>query len=209
MKRIVYSLPDVLRIVLVMLLFFGFMAGNAGADFSFQGYTYNETNATLNNTNVSIEIYNMGGPFGPTLVGTNYSSSNATGYFNIDINGPMDQPFYMYKPVLKHFENNATIGTLDYIGQSLPQFPNQMISTLTAGSPMNFYLRKGGTIYINASGLNNSTLVPFEFRYVIKDTRMGYPVAQDFSSEQMVVGPLYVPLQRNYSIMIFQTRACL
>ncbi len=126
-------------------------AGTADAAFYFRGYTYNETNVTLNNTNVSIEIYSMGGQQGLSLVGTNYTSSDATGYFNLSINGSLDDPQYMYKPVLKHFVNNATTGTLDYIGQSLPQFPRDMIRFLTVGSPMNFYMRKGGTININAT----------------------------------------------------------
>jgi hypothetical protein len=185
-------------------LLLGMLVGTANA-FYFRGYTYNETNVTLNNTIVSIEVYSMGGQ-GPTLVTTYLNSSNETGFFNVsDILAGQQ---YMYKPVLKHYLNNETTGTLDWIGQSLPQFPYQMISSLTVNSPMNFYLRKGGTIYLNASGLNNTgIIVPVAFKYVIKDTRMGYPVAENFSVEQQDVGPIHVPLERNYSIMIIPNRS--
>lgn len=191
-------------IVLLALLLFGMAAGTADAAFYFRGYTYNETNVTLNNTNVSIEIYQMGGQQGPLLVGTNYTSSDATGYFNIWINGSLDSQQNMYKPVLKHYLNNATTGTLDWIGQALPQFPQQMIAYLTVSSPMNFYLRKGGTIYLNATNETNANVA---FRYMIKDTRLGYPITENFNVEQLSVGPLHVPLERNYSIMIFPNQS--
>lgn len=189
--------------LLLSFMFFLMAAGTASAGFSFRGYTYNETNVALNNTNVSIEIYLMGGQQGPSLVGTNYTSSNATGYFNLSINGSLDSQQYFYKPVIKHFANNATSGTLDWIGQSLPQFPQQMIAYLTASSPMNFYLRKGGTIYINAT--NGSSNIAF--KYMIKDTRLGYPITENFNVEQLNVGPLHVPSERNYSIMIFPNQS--
>ncbi len=194
---------DSIVCLLAALLVFVAAAGTADADFSFRGYTYNETNVALNNTNVSIEIYSMGGQQGPTLVGTNYTSSNATGYFNLSINGSFDSPQYFYKPVIKHFANNATSGTLDWIGQALPQFPQQMIAFLTVSSPMNFYLRKGGTIYINATnGTSN-----IYFKYMIKDTRLGYPITENFNVEQLNAGPLHVPSERNYSIMIFPNQS--
>lgn len=192
------------------LSLFVMAAGTADAVFSFRGYTYNETNVTLNNTNVSIEIYTMGGQQGPpSLVGINYTSSNANGYFELAISGSSDDGSYMYKPVLKHFANNATTGTLDYIGQSLPQFPHDMISFLTQSSPMNFYMRRGGTIYINASGINQSsgTVDPVAFKYMIKDTRLGYPITENFNVEQLNVGPINVPSERNYSIMIFPNQS--
>ena len=114
----------------------------------------------------------------------------------------------MYKPVLKHFQNNASTGILDWIGQSLPQFPYVMISNLTANNPMDFYLRKGGTIYLNASGLNQTGVVrPRAFKYMIKDTQLGYPITQNFSEEQLEVGPIHVPSERNYSIMIFPNQS--
>ncbi len=185
--------------LLLMFLLWG-MAGTADA-FYFRGYTYNETNITLNNTNISIEAYTFG-PTGPQLMGTDYNSSNATGFFNVSVT-TNDNQSYFYKIVIKHFVNNQTSGTLDYIGQALPQFPQMMVSTLTVGSPMNFYLRRGGTININATnGTSN-----INFTYMIKDTRLGYPITENFNVEQGNVSNLHVPLERNYSIMIFPNRS--
>ena len=196
-------LCNIVTSLLLTFLLFAAAAGTAEAAFYFSGYTYNETNVALNNTNVSIEIYQMtGGP--PTLVGTNYTSSNESGYFNLSINGSFDSESYMYKPVLKHFANNATSGTLDWIGQALPQFPRQMIASLTVSSPMNFYMRKGGTINIRAL---NETSGSVGFKYMIKDTRVSYGVSENFNVEQENVNNIYVPLERNYSIMIFPNRS--
>ncbi len=190
------SLEGTVYFVLLGLLLSVVAAGAADA-FYFRGYTYNETNATLNNTNVTIEVYQMaGGP--PTLVGSYSNLSNESGYFNVSVTQSSPQA-YFYKPILKHF--NGT--TLDYIGQSLPQFPYQMISMLTVDSPMNFYLRKGGTININATNGTASK----QFRYMIKDTRLGYPIAENFSVEVENVNNIYVPLERSYSIMIFPNQS--
>ncbi len=194
------SVKGTVYFVLLGLLLSVVAAGAADA-FYFRGYTYNETNATLNNTNVTIEVYQMaGGP--PTLKGVYSNSSDESGYFNVSgIPDTTEYQQYFYKPVLKHF--NVTTNNLDYIGQSLPQFPYQMISMLTVGSPMNFYLRKGGTININAT--NGTASKPF--RYMIKDTRLGYPIAENFSVEVENVNNIYVPLERSYSIMIFPNQS--
>ncbi len=184
------------------------LAGTADADFYFRGNTSNETNVALNNTNVSIEVYSMGGQQGPSLQTTFYNSSDATGFFNVSVTGQYSGQQYMYKPVLKHYLNNATTGTLDYIGQSLPQFPQQMIAFLTMApaSPMNFYLRKGGTINFNATNRTGGTNANQNFTYMIKDTRLGYPITENFNVEQGNV-TVHVPRERNYSIMIFPNRS--
>ncbi|MCX9009586.1 MAG: PGF-pre-PGF domain-containing protein [Candidatus Methanoperedens sp.] len=192
------SLEGTIYFALLGLLLSVVAAGAADA-FEFRGYTFNETNAVLSNTNVSIVVYQMGQGGPPTVVQTNYSSSNGTGYFSVNVSLANDTQ-YFYKPVIKHF--NGT--TLDYIGQSLPQFPHQMISQLTVGSPMNFYLRRGGTINLNAT---NETGVNKQFRYMIKDTRLGYPIAENFNAEVENVNNIYVPLERSYSIMIFPNQS--
>ncbi len=184
--------------VLLGLLLSVVVAGAADA-FYFRGYTYNETNVSLSNTNVTIEVYQMNPNGPPTLIESHSNLSNASGYFNVS--GIPDNGLYFYKPILRHF--NTTTNCLDYIGQSLPQFPYQMISMLTVDSPMNFYLRKGGTININAT---NGT-VSQQFRYMIKDTRLGYPVAQNFDTEVENANNIYVPLERSYSIMIFPNQS--
>lgn len=78
----------ILTSAMLGLLLFGLTAGSADA-FNFRGYTYNETNATLGSTNVSMEVYQMG-PQGPQLLNTFYNTSNATGYFNVSVTGSYD-----------------------------------------------------------------------------------------------------------------------
>ncbi|SNQ59091.1 PGF-pre-PGF domain-containing protein [Candidatus Methanoperedens nitratireducens] len=194
------SVKGTVYFVLLGLLLFVVAAGAADA-FIFRGYTFNETNAILNNTNVTIEVYTMGGGGPPSVVGSYSNISNESGYFSVNVtqNSPEN---YFYRPILRHF--NETTQNLDYIGQSLPQFPHEMISMLTVGSPMNFYLRRGGTININAV---NETGANQQFRYMIKDTRLGYPIAENFSVEVENANNIYVPLERSYSIMIFPNQS--
>ncbi len=185
--------------VLLALLIFGMLAGTADAAFYFHGTTRNETTSWLNNTNVSIEVYTFG-QGGPQLIGTYYNNSNATGFFNVT-GIPDDNPTYLYKLILKHF--NETTNNLDYIGQALPELPYLEISQLgTKTRPMKFNLRTGGTINITAT--NGTT--PQTFRYMIKDTRLGYPIASNFNSEVPSV-VVYVPRERNYSIMIYPNQS--
>lgn len=106
-----------------------------------------------------------------------------------------DNQSSFFKIIIRHFNDS----TLDYIGQSLPMLPFVEIHLLTLDpTPMKFYLRPGGTIYINAT---NSTS-PISFMYMIKDTRLGYPVAEYFN-QPLENYTIYVPRERNYSVMIF------
>jgi len=196
---------NVIASLLLALVLWGMAAGTANATFSFRGYTYNETNVTLNNTNVSIEAYTFG-PTGPQLMGTDYNSSDATGFFNVSVTN--DNEAYFYRIVIKHFANNQTSGTLDYIGPSLPQFPRMMVAFLTMApaSPMNFYLRRGGTINFNATNGTGGTGANQNFMYMIKDQRLGFPIAENFNAEQGNV-TVHVPRERNYSIMIFPNQS--
>ncbi len=189
------SLPVVLKYILLATMIFGIAAGTASA-FDFRGYTYNETGGMpLDGTNITIEEYVfVGGP--PSLIATYSAASNETGYFSVT-SIPNNQASF-YKIIIRHF--NA--GKLDYIGQSLPQFPYPEISHLANGTPVTFYLRPGGTININAS---NGT-ANFAFRYMVKDTRLGYPIDQNFSAD-VFNATVYVPRERNYSIMIYPNQS--
>ena len=101
---------------------------------------------------------------------------------------------WMYEPVITH--TNATTSSIDWIGQSLPQFPFDAIANL---SDITFYLRPAGTINITAMNSSGSAK---PFHYVIKDTLLGYPVSEGFTTmtTEVVVN---VPRDRNYSIMIY------
>lgn len=191
------SMKGTVYFVLLGLLLSIVAAGAADA-FYFSGHTYDVAKTPLNNTNVTIEEYNftMGGP--PQIVATYYGTSNATGYFNVS--GMADNISDNYKITIKHFNDG---GFLDYIGQSLPAFPYFEISHLTSSGPVDFYLRPGGTINItaiNESGIDQS------FRYQVKDTKLGYPIAENWNDE-VTSATIYVPAERNYSIMIYPNQS--
>ncbi len=187
----------IISVVVAAALFFLLITGTTSA-FTFRGYTYNVTKSPLSNTQVSIEEYSfgMGGP--PVLLATYSSTSNATGYFSVQ--NIQDNFSSNYKIILRHI--NSTTGYLDYIGQSLPAFPYFEIIHLTQGSPIDFYLKAGGTMNITAT---NGT-APQNFRFMVKDTRLGYPIAENFDSE-VTNATVYIPADRNYSIMIYPNQS--
>ncbi len=195
------SLGRIVNYMLPTLLGFMVLAQTAGAiapTFYIQGYTYDETGSPLNNTNVTIEIYQMGG--GPPMQvpgSPKYASSNETGYFNAT-NIPED-PSDFYRIILKHFNDT----NLDYIGQQLPMFPFMETYSLSWGPPINFYLRPGGTINITAI---NETGASQSFKYQVKDTKLGYPIAENWDTE-VTSATVYVPAHRNYSIMIYPNQS--
>ena len=45
------------------------------------------------------------------------------------------------------------------------------------------------------------------FYYMVKDTKLGYPIAEHFSGSMVQQATVYVPANRNYSIMIFPNMA--
>ncbi|MEK9168993.1 MAG: hypothetical protein AAB690_02195, partial [Patescibacteria group bacterium] len=108
----------------------------------------------------------------------------------------------MYKPVITHFENNKTDGStpMDFIGQSLPAFPYQELQN---GLNTDFYLREAGTINITAV---NETGYPVNFTYILKDQALGYPLEMDFNN-YVSQKTIYVPRDRNYSIMILPNQS--
>ncbi|MEA3329501.1 MAG: hypothetical protein U9Q06_02040 [Nanoarchaeota archaeon] len=177
------------------LLFFSVLfVLNFVSAWDFYGYTYDTNGNALNNTIVNITFYTIsGGP--PTLVGSNSSTSNESGWFNFSVTS---NESWFYKPVINHF--NSTTNAIDYIGQSLPQFPySHFINTTN----INFYSKEAGTINITAI---NSTGDRINFTYAVKDTKLGFPIASEYitSVSEAVV---YVPRDRNYSVMIFPEMA--
>ncbi len=189
-------MEKIFTFLLAGLLIFVAASGTASA-FNLAGNTYNITKGNLSNTNVIVEEYSFG-QMGPALIGSYTNTSNATGYFNVQ--SIPDTPSSNFKIILRHF--NATTGNLDYIGQSLPMFPYFETAQLAMGLPVDFYLKQGGTINLTAT---NGTY-PQNFSYMVKDTRLGYPIVENFTTEVSNV-TIYLPADRNYSIMIYPNRS--
>ncbi len=135
-----------------------------------------------------------GGP--PSLVGSNSTTSNELGWFNIS--NVHQNASYFYKPVVTH--TNSTTNATDYIGQSLPHFP---FAEFNGTTDINFYLRPAGTINITAINRSGDRI---SFMYQIKDTKLGFPIAENFGS-YVSEANIYVPRDRNYSVMIYPNQS--
>ena len=175
------------------LLVLGFIFIIAGFGFvnAFQwnGTVYDVFGISLNDTIINVSVRNS--QF--TVIGYNYTRTNATGWFNLTVD---EVSGGFYQPTITH--NNASLipSPVDFVGQNLPAFPSDLLQ-LVAGT--SFYLREGGTVNITAI---NSTGGKVNFRYQIKDTKLGYPIADDFQNYVSEVR-VYLPRDRNYSIMIY------
>ena len=162
--------------------------------FDFYGVTKYPNGTKMNNTNVTIEVYQMAPNQPPSLLDSFTDISDENGTFNVT-----NITYYhtlFYKPIVRHF--NGTL--VDYIGPSLPMLPAMEFHNL--GS-VNFYLKEGATLNITAVNATGSSKT---FNYMIKDTKLGYPVAEHFvSNPNLAVNQtiVYVPADRNYSIMIY------
>ncbi len=161
------------------------------------GSVYNINGTALYNATINVTVYNQNFQ----VQGYIATYSNQTGWFNLTVT---NNATWMYRIVITHFENNATNGTtpIDFIGQSLPAFPFQEMN-MTGGISTNFYLKEAGTINLTAV---NATGQSVTFQYVIKDQTLGYPISEDFQNYASQK-TIYIPRDRNYSIMIFPNQS--
>ncbi len=182
-------------ILLIGLVFSILVSLSFVSAWDFYGYVYDTNRNALNNSLVNITFWTIsGGP--PTLVGSNSTTSNALGWFNIS-NVHQDVS-YFYKPVITH--TNSTTSAIDYVGQSLPHFPFAEFNSTT---DINFYLRNAGTINITAINSSGGRTI---FQYQVKDTKLGYPIADNFGS-YVSEAIIYVPRDRNYSVMVYPNQS--
>lgn len=179
----------------LFLILFGFLISiycTNAATFQFNGTVKDQNGAPLNGAYVNISIRNMAGW---SLVGDNSTTTNASGWFNMSIgcNGNCDSSnLWIYEPSMTYY--NGTY--VAYKSKTIPSFPSDMIQML-AGTT--FYLTSAGTMNITAI---NSSGGRTAFKYQIKDTKLGYPIASNFENDVIEV-VTYVPSDRNYSIMIY------
>jgi len=162
--------------------------------FSFNGTVYDLSGVALNNTVINVTVRSV---TDFSIVGYNFTTTNESGWFNMTVD---ENAQWMYGPVITH--KNSTLSYPDYVGQNLPVFPAQVYSDIGVTS---FYLRDGGTINITAI---NSSANRVMFNYQIKDTKLGYPIAQSMGSGETVLeAKVIVPRDRNYSILIFPNQS--
>ena len=172
-----------LRIYILLITFLCYLSIVFALNFN--GLTYTLDGKTLNGTIINITIRSS--DF--SVIGYNSSTSNETGGFNFTVS---ENQAWMYQVSLYH-KNGSFV---DYVGKSLPALPYGEFSTI---APMSFYLDTAGTINLTVI---NSTGQRITFEYEIKDTKLGFPIAEEFDNyvSEAVVN---VPLNRNYSAVIF------
>ena len=165
---------------------------NSSLNWALNGTVYDVNGNRLVNATINITIRDS--TF--NIVGYNYTRTNSTGHFNFTVQGNTS---WFYQPVIKHYRNNVTDGstTIDYIGMSLPAFP---YTEMQNGFNIDFYLREAGTLNITARNSSNGIT---SFQYIVKDTKLGYPIADQWTAVTSAL--VEVPRDRNYSIQIYPT----
>lgn len=162
--------------------------------FEFNGTTKDENGVILNNSIVNVTIRSQQGF---SVLAYTSGTSNASGWFNFSI---ASNASWMYEPSMKHSNITTTPNFVDFKSKTIPAFPSQMILML-AGT--NFYLAPAGTINLTAINASGGRTV---FQYQIKDTNLGYPIAEDHTN-WVTEANVYVPKNRNYSIMIYPNQS--
>ena len=134
-KKIVFSMNKTFLIFLLSLTVFSLSISSVLA-FDFYGYTKNATGGVLNNTNVTLQIWN----FTDWSIAATYSDlSDGNGFFNISSIEEYSGN-YGYKPIIAHYNGNDA----DYVGKPLPEFP--LYEFKNASQNATFYLQEGATI---------------------------------------------------------------
>lgn len=194
-KKMVEKRFIILSVLLVCSLLFssvGFInAWNLG------GNVYDTNGTALNDTNVTITSMYAPGGRSPDFYDENTTQTNSSGGFILTVDGTLNSSQRNYLVSLKHF--NSTTNKIDFIGQSLPYFPNALFSS---NLNPNFYLKPAGTINITAI---NSTGGMIRFNYQIKDSQLGYTIDNNWNAggNGALEATVYLPLDKNYSIMLY------
>ena len=159
------------------------------SSWEFNGTVYGPDGNTLENATVNLTYYTEG-PQGESVVGYSNATTNSSGVFSLEAT---QNDSYMYTPVVRY--TNQTTNSVQYVGQSLPQFPCMEFCNMTG---LDFRLQEAGTINVTTVHSNGTRK---RFGYQIKDTKLGYDIAQDMEAN-VTEKVFYVPKNRNYSILV-------
>ena len=159
--------------------------------FNFNGTIRDENRNLLNNSVINITLRNQ---VGWSLVGYVTTTSNASGSFNFSVTSNSS---WVYQTSIIRKNSSSVV---DFISKAIPPFPLAMMPMLSGTT---YYLTPAGTIYINVTNVTGDLIL---FQYQIKDTKLGYPVAEDHTNWLTSV-TVYVPKNRNYSIMVYPNQS--
>jgi len=161
----------------------------AQASFNFYGYAKLENKSGVENANVTIIIYQMPNHEEVDRVS---NLTNASGWFNISVH--LTGSSYTYKiSIYKEGTSKHLVG---------PSVPDVFYNEFCNLTGIMVEAAKVNITVINGSGDN------VKFYYEIKDTKLGYPIAEYFNDSSVETGGktdavVYLPAHRNYSIQVF------
>lgn len=189
----------VLFILIFLVLFVASAVLSLGV--SFTGHTYNISGGNLSNVNITIKLYDMlVSPDTPFAVYTNLSDVNGSWSISVPDSNVSQPTTKMIQFEVVKYKGSGTIYA-EKIGSLTPNFPYLEIYNMLNLSSVNFYLKDAATINITAV---NSSNVNIAFNYMIKDTKLGYPISYQWTSS-IYSKSVNVPADRNYSIMLYPT----
>ena len=181
-------------VLIVFLVSLSFVSAD-DLPWDFYGYVKDVDGNALNNSVINVTLWTMGGG-APSCMGSNSTTSynhstNGVGWFNVSITANSS---WLYKPVITH--RNSTTNAVDFVGQALPTFP---FGEFNDTFDINFYLRDAGTLNLTAV---NRTGDRVQFWYQVKDAKLSYTIEEEWDN-MVDEAIIYVPRDRNYSVMIF------
>lgn len=181
---------------LVSAMFLALFSLNFASAWLLNGTTYDSNGYILNGTNITVNVMYAPGGTPPTYYAPNTTISAVNGDFSLNVT---DNETWMYQisMVHKNLTAAATQG-VDAVGSILPYFPYQQVSRNI--TDVKFYLKPASTINITAI---NSSGGRASFNWQVKDTSLGYTIASNWTGNGELEALVYVPRDRNYSIVIF------
>ncbi|MCD6215960.1 MAG: PGF-pre-PGF domain-containing protein [Candidatus Aenigmarchaeota archaeon] len=140
-----YSTKKLSKLLVFSLIVIGLSSAVFADTFDFWGYTYDTDGNPLNNTNITITLYNYSNWENPEN-GTYSNTSDGNGFFNLSGIPLIDD--IMYKPSIVHYKSGSSTDA-DYVGKSLPSFPAMEFENL---NNISFYLQEAATINLTVYG---------------------------------------------------------
>jgi len=159
----------------------------------FNGSVRDEDGNVLVGADVNISVINMGG----WTTQARYSTiTNASGAFNLTV---WSLAGFAHQLSIKQRNNTAATNHTLFISKSIPPLMIGQEAEIQRIAGTTFYLTPAGTINITAVNITGERT---NFTYQIKDSKLGYPIAEEHttSAYEVVVN---VPRNRNYTIMLY------
>lgn len=185
------------KLVLLTMLFMALVAFSVSAStIEFNGTVYDNAGNGLNYSLVNITIYELSST-GPSYYGSNAThSGNSSDSFEFNVTVSYNAS-HLYLPVVYRV-NDTNNDAVEWVASPGPYLGPTQLQNIAG---IRYNLKPAGTINITAIN-STSGGTRTSFKYQIKDQTLDFDVASNWDNavDQAVV---YVPRNRNYSVMIY------